>query len=145
MKKTNGQTIVHMTQHRKLKNKQHKPHQKIGVISGAPERVSRSCSTCGTRRFAYVITNPVNTVAVLIVVWREKDDNSILEFNILETVNFRNSMLDHHDFSLAFDERTIAALFDNKLYLTRQYFQCIILVSIYMYVRNVRYLKYLKF
>ena len=31
------QTIVHMTQHRKLKNKQHKPHQKLGVISGAPE------------------------------------------------------------------------------------------------------------
>ena len=30
-------TIVHMTQHRKLKNKQHEPHQKLGVISGAPE------------------------------------------------------------------------------------------------------------
>ena len=29
--------IVHMTQHRKLKNKQHEPHQKQGVISGAPE------------------------------------------------------------------------------------------------------------
>ena len=28
-------TIVHMT-HRKLKNKQHEPHQKLGVISGAP-------------------------------------------------------------------------------------------------------------
>ena len=26
-----------MTQHRKLKNKQHDPHQKLGVISGAPE------------------------------------------------------------------------------------------------------------
>ena len=26
-----------MTQHRKLKNKQHKPHQKHGVISGAPK------------------------------------------------------------------------------------------------------------
>ena len=26
-----------MTQHRKLKNKQHEPHQKLGVISGAPE------------------------------------------------------------------------------------------------------------
>ena len=25
------------TQHRKLKNKQHEPHQKLGVISGAPE------------------------------------------------------------------------------------------------------------
>ena len=34
MKKTNRQTIVHMTQHRKLKNKQHKPHQTLGVISG---------------------------------------------------------------------------------------------------------------
>ena len=25
------------SQHRKLKNKQHEPHQKLGVISGAPE------------------------------------------------------------------------------------------------------------
>ena len=31
------QTIVHMTQYRKLKNKQHESHQKLGVISGAPE------------------------------------------------------------------------------------------------------------
>ena len=31
------QTTAHMTQHRKLKNKQHEPHQKLGVISGAPE------------------------------------------------------------------------------------------------------------
>ena len=29
--------IVHMTQHRKLKNKQHLSHQKLGVISGALE------------------------------------------------------------------------------------------------------------
>ena len=29
--------MVHMTQTRKLKNKQHEPHQKLGVISGAPE------------------------------------------------------------------------------------------------------------
>ena len=36
MKKTKRQTIVHMTQHRKLKNK-HEPCQKLGVISGAPE------------------------------------------------------------------------------------------------------------
>ena len=36
MKKTNRQTIVQMTQHRKLKNKQHEPHEKLGVISGAP-------------------------------------------------------------------------------------------------------------
>ena len=28
---------AHMTQQRKLKNKQHEPPQKIGVISGAPE------------------------------------------------------------------------------------------------------------
>ena len=33
MKKTNR----HMTQYRKLKNKQHEPHRKLGVISGAPE------------------------------------------------------------------------------------------------------------
>ena len=31
------QTIVHMTQHRKLKNKQHEPPKKLGVISCAPE------------------------------------------------------------------------------------------------------------
>ena len=31
MKKTNRQTIEHMIQHRKLKNKQHEPHQKLGV------------------------------------------------------------------------------------------------------------------
>ena len=37
MKKTNRQTIVHMTQHRKLKNKQYKSHQELGVISGASE------------------------------------------------------------------------------------------------------------
>ena len=37
MKKTNRQTIVHMTQHRKLKNNQHEPRQKLGVVSGVPE------------------------------------------------------------------------------------------------------------
>ena len=37
MKKTNRQTIVHMTQHRKLKNKQHEPPKKLEVISGASE------------------------------------------------------------------------------------------------------------
>ena len=36
-KKTNRQTIVHITHHRKLKNKQHEHHQKLGVISGAPK------------------------------------------------------------------------------------------------------------
>ena len=36
-KKTNRQTIVHMTQHIKLENKQHEPHQKLEVISGASE------------------------------------------------------------------------------------------------------------
>ena len=36
-KKKKNQTTAHMTQHRKLKNKQHEPHQKLGVISGAPE------------------------------------------------------------------------------------------------------------
>ena len=36
-KMTNRQTTVHITQHRKLKHKQHEPHQKLGVISGAPE------------------------------------------------------------------------------------------------------------
>ena len=35
--KANRQTILHMTQHRKLKDKQHELHQKLGVISGAPE------------------------------------------------------------------------------------------------------------
>ena len=36
-KRTNRQTIVHITQHIKLKNKQQEPHPKLGVISGAPE------------------------------------------------------------------------------------------------------------
>ena len=35
--KDKQKTIEHMTQHRKLKNKQHDSHQKLGVISGAPE------------------------------------------------------------------------------------------------------------
>ena len=54
------QTTAHMTQHRKLKNKQHEPHQKTWGDLRCSGRVSRSCSTCGTRRVAYVITNPVN-------------------------------------------------------------------------------------
>ena len=29
-----------MTQHRKLKNKQHETHQKLGVLSGAPETLA---------------------------------------------------------------------------------------------------------
>ena len=33
-KQTNN---VHMVQHRKLKNKQHEPNQKLGLISGVPE------------------------------------------------------------------------------------------------------------
>ena len=36
-KKTNRQIIVQKTQHRKLKTKQQKPHQKLVVITGAPE------------------------------------------------------------------------------------------------------------
>ena len=36
MKKTTKKT-ARMTQHRKLKNKQHEPPKKLGVISGAPE------------------------------------------------------------------------------------------------------------
>ena len=36
-KKTNGQRIVQKTQYRKLKTKRHEPHQKLGVISDAPE------------------------------------------------------------------------------------------------------------
>ena len=37
-KRTNRQIIVHKTQHRKLKTKQHEPHLNLGVISGDPER-----------------------------------------------------------------------------------------------------------
>ena len=40
MKKTNRQIIVHKKQHRKLKTEQHEPHQKLGVISDAPEGVA---------------------------------------------------------------------------------------------------------
>ena len=36
-KKINRQMIVQKTQHRKLKTKQHEPHQTLSVISGAPE------------------------------------------------------------------------------------------------------------
>ena len=36
-KKTNRQITEHKTQHRNLKTKQHQPHHKQGVISGAPE------------------------------------------------------------------------------------------------------------
>ena len=43
--KPNRQTKVHMTQHRKLKNKQHEPHQKLTRDDpGYSGRVSRSCS-----------------------------------------------------------------------------------------------------
>ena len=35
--KKDKKTIVNMTQQRKLKNKQHEPHQKLGVISCDPE------------------------------------------------------------------------------------------------------------
>ena len=56
------QTTVHTTQHRKLKNKQHEPHQKTRGDLRCSGRLSRSCSTCGTCRVAYVITNPVNSL-----------------------------------------------------------------------------------
>ena len=51
-----------MTQHRKRKNKQHEPHQKTRGDLSCSGRVNRSCSTCGTRRVAHVITNPVNSL-----------------------------------------------------------------------------------
>ena len=56
------QTTAHTTQHRKLKNKQHEPHQKTRGDFRCSGRISRSCCTCGTRRVAYVITNPVNSL-----------------------------------------------------------------------------------
>ena len=62
MAKKDKQTTAHMTQHRKLKNKQHEPHQKTRGDLRCSGRVSRSCSTCGTIRVAYVITNPVNSL-----------------------------------------------------------------------------------
>ena len=40
--KKDKQTILHMTQHSKLKNKQHEPHQKLGVMSGSPEGLADS-------------------------------------------------------------------------------------------------------
>ena len=62
--KTNRQTIVHMTQHRKLNNRQQEPHLKTRGDLRCSRRVSRSCSTCDTRRVAYVITNPVGVTAL---------------------------------------------------------------------------------
>ena len=56
------QTTAHTTQHRKLKNKQQEPHQKTRGDLRCSGRISRSCSTCVTRRVAYVITNPVNSL-----------------------------------------------------------------------------------
>ena len=56
MKRINRQTIVHTTQHRKLKNKQHEPHQKLGVISGALEGKADPAP----HRVALEITNPVD-------------------------------------------------------------------------------------
>ena len=56
------QITAHMKQHRKLKNKQHEPHQKTRGDLRCSGRVRRSCSTCGTRRVAYVIKNPVNLI-----------------------------------------------------------------------------------
>ena len=56
------QTTAHTTQHRKLKNKQHEPHQKTRGVLRCSGRVSRSCSTCGTRRVAHVIKNSVNSL-----------------------------------------------------------------------------------
>ena len=41
---TNRQTIVYMTQHRKLKNKQQEPYQKLGVIAYASERLADPAS-----------------------------------------------------------------------------------------------------
>ena len=43
-KTTNIQIIVQKTQHRKLKTKQHETHQKLGVISGAPEGLADPAS-----------------------------------------------------------------------------------------------------
>ena len=56
------QTTAHMTQHRKLNNKPYEPHQKTRGDLRCSGRVSRSCSPCGTRRVAYMITNPVNSL-----------------------------------------------------------------------------------
>ena len=56
------QTTAHTTQHRKLKNKQDEPHQKTRGDLRCFRRRSRPCSTRGTRRVAYVITNPVNSL-----------------------------------------------------------------------------------
>ena len=58
--KKDKQITAHMTQHRKLKNKQHEPHKKTRGDVRCSGRVSRSCSTCSTRRVAYVITNPIS-------------------------------------------------------------------------------------
>ena len=57
------QTIVHMTQHRKLKNKHaSRTTPKTRGDLRCSGRVSRSCFTCGTRRVAYQISNPVNSL-----------------------------------------------------------------------------------
>ena len=55
-KEKDRHTIVHKTQHRKVKTKKRKPDQKTWGDLRCYGRVSRSCATCGTGRVAYVST-----------------------------------------------------------------------------------------
>lgn len=54
-----GLTKVHKKQFRKLKLEQYQSHQNMGIILGAPKRVSRSCFICGKCCVAHVSKNRI--------------------------------------------------------------------------------------
>ena len=55
------QTTAQMTQHRKLKNKQHKPHQKTQVIQKGKQIMLHtwhtSCCLCDNKSINYKVVN----------------------------------------------------------------------------------------
>ena len=83
-KKANRQTIIHKTQHRTLKTKQHEPNQKPKTRTDlrCSGRVRRSCSICDIRRVAYVNSNPVTS---LILSWSHSWNVDGIVVTILET------------------------------------------------------------
>ena len=54
-----AKTVVHKTQHKKQKNKQHEPHKFEGDFVMCSGSVSKYCSKCDKRRVAHVSINPV--------------------------------------------------------------------------------------
>ena len=88
MKKTNRQTTVHMIQHRKLKNKQHGPHQKLGVISGAPEGLAADPAPHERLFWRNLIWN-VYLLSYAIYALSQQFTDALLHTNI-QTITFEN-------------------------------------------------------